>query len=278
MNMDRTKRTSKEAIDRIYVESNIRDPSFIMPSPHCHAYYEIYYIENGACRFFIENNMYDLKSGDFLFIPPQVFHYTKYIDGNCKKTSLFFRKDDVDEAVKQLLPQRADFFSVMHIFETPEAYTEQFNSLFLRMVNEEKISDAQTEVMLHVLFQELFLLFVRNCNFLHDIPTDIHTTDSQIVQAAQYISAHYMEQISTADIAAIVGYSPNYLSRKFKESVGVGVHEYIVFIRLQKAANELLSTKDKITDIALRCGFSDSNYFKDAFKKKYGLTPRAYRK
>ena len=87
-----------------------------------------------------------------------------------------------------------------------------------------------------------------------------------------------MEQISTADIATIVGYSPNYLSRKFKETVGIGVHEYIVFIRLQKAANELLSTRDKITDIALRCGFSDSNYFKDAFKKKYGLTPRAYRK
>ena len=75
-----------------------------------------------------------------------------------------------------------------------------------------------------------------------------------------------------------MGYSPNYLSRKFKEAVGVGVHEYIVFIRLQNAANELLSTKDTITEIALRCGFSDGNYFKDAFKKKYGLTPRDYRK
>ena len=39
-----------------------------------------------------------------------------------------------------------------------------------------------------------------------------------------------------------------------------------------------LSTTDTITQIALRCGFSDSNYFKDAFKKKYGLTPREYRK
>ena len=33
---------------------------------------------------------------------------------------------------------------------------------------------------------------------------------------------------------------------------------------------------DCITDIAFRCGFSDSNYFKDEFKKKYGVTPRAY--
>ena len=34
---------------------------------------------------------------------------------------------------------------------------------------------------------------------------------------------------------------------------------------------------DTITQIALRCGFSDSNYFKDVFKKKYGVTPREYR-
>ncbi len=276
MKADRTKRASKETIDRIYVESNLRDKSFVMPSPHCHAYCEIYYIEYGTCRFFIENNMYDLKSGDFLFIPPQVFHYTRYLDGHCKKTSLFFREEDVDDGVKKLLPQ-SDFFSKTRIFETPAAHAEQINTLLSRMVNEEKISDAQTEAMLRFLFQELFLLFIRNCNFLH-VPTDIHTTDSQIVKAAQYISRRYFEPLTTADVAEAVGYSPNYLSRKFKEAVGVGVHEYIVFIRLQNAANELLSTKDTITEIALRCGFSDGNYFKDAFKKKYGLTPRDYRK
>ena len=81
-----------------------------------------------------------------------------------------------------------------------------------------------------------------------------------------------------ADIAAAAGYSPNYLSRKFREAAGIGVHEYLVFIRLQHAALELITTDDSVTEIALRCGFSDSNYFKDAFKKRYGVTPRAYRK
>ena len=87
-----------------------------------------------------------------------------------------------------------------------------------------------------------------------------------------------MERITAADIAAAAGYSPNYLSRRFRSSVGVGVHQYLTFIRLQHAAYELVTTDDRITDIAFRCGFSDSNYFKDAFKKKYGVTPRAYRK
>ncbi|MDE6355643.1 MAG: AraC family transcriptional regulator [Clostridia bacterium] len=274
---DRTKRISKDAINGIYVESDVRDAGFFMPSPHCHPYFELFYIENGACRFFIENNMYELKSGDFLFIPPQVFHYTRYLYGNCKKTSLFFRSGDVDGRVKELLPQGSGFFANVRVFETPETHIPQINDLILRMLNEEKIADAQTEVALHVLFQELFLLCLRECTFL-ELPTEIHTTDRQIVRAAQFISERYGERIATADVAAAVGYSPNYLTHKFKEAVGTGVHEYLAFIRLQKAARELVSTKDKITDIALRCGFSDSNYFKDAFKKKYGVTPREYRK
>ena len=87
-----------------------------------------------------------------------------------------------------------------------------------------------------------------------------------------------MHPITSADIAAAAGFSPNHLSKKFREAAGIGVHEYLIFTRLQHAALELVTTSDTITQIALRCGFSDSNYFKDSFKKKYGITPRAYRK
>ena len=58
----------------------------------------------------------------------------------------------------------------------------------------------------------------------------------------------------------------------------MGVHEYLSFLRLQQAAVDLAETSDSITDVAIRCGFSDSNYFKDCFKRRYGVSPRAYRK
>ena len=107
---------------------------------------------------------------------------------------------------------------------------------------------------------------------------DIQTTDQQIMNAARFISENYMRPLSTQEVARAVGFSPNYLSRRFRQSAGIGLHEYIVFVRLHHAAQELIATFDSITDIALRCGFSDSNYFKDSFKKKYGVTPREYRK
>lgn len=275
---NRNTRKTEKMIDKIYVESEVKAFGYIMPSPHCHPYFELFYIETGACRFFIENNIYNLHTGDFMLIPPQVFHYTRYLLGTCKRNVVFFRKEDVEEPVKQLLPQQTDFFSEMRIFHLPDAFQEQIAILFLQMVKEEKIGDERSPLMLQALLQELFLLCSRECQFPEDMPAIIRTTDQQIVQAAQFISNHYMEHITTADIARAADYSPNYLSRKFREAAGIGVHEYLTFIRLQHAALELITTGDSITEIALRCGFSDSNYFKDVFKKKYGVTPRTYRK
>lgn len=278
MTNNRSMRKTEKMIDRIYAEGEVKKAGYVMPSHHCHPYFELFYIESGACRFFIENNMHDMQSGDFMLIPPQVFHYTRYSFGDCRRNIVFFRETDVWESVKQLLPQQTDFFSEVRIFQVPEAHREQIAALLLRMVKEEKIDDVRSSLMLQTLLQELFLLCSRACRFPQDMPVNIHTTDRQIVQAAQFISSHYMESITMADIAAAAGYSPNYLSRKFREAAGIGVHEYLVFIRLQHAALELITTDDSVTEIALRCGFSDSNYFKDAFKKRYGATPRAYRK
>lgn len=278
MTYSRVARITNANIDRIYAETNTRPNGFSMLSPHCHPYCELFYVHNGSCRFFIDNNMFDLGTGDFLLIPENVFHYTRYLSGDCKKSSLFFREEDVDPSVRSSLEENGAFFKEMRLFQTPQTFRGQIEELIFKMVREEKIYDRQTEPMLRALLQELLLLCARECDFPHDIPADIHTTDRQIVLAAQFISSRYADNITAEDIAAAAGYSPNYLSRKFRESTGVGIHEYLVFIRLQKAAVELVTTKNSVTEIALRCGFSDGNYFKDAFKKKYGITPREYRK
>jgi AraC-like DNA-binding protein len=70
---------------------------------------------------------------------------------------------------------------------------------------------------------------------------------------------------------------PDYLTKKFRQATGTGVHEYLRFLRLQQAALELAETKETVTEIALRCGFSDGNYFKDCFRKKHDMSPRAFR-
>lgn len=263
-------------IERIYAWREQRGAGFIMAAPHCHPYFELYCVEGGACSFFTGENVYELREGDFLLIPPQVFHYTRY-PTDCRRCDIFFREGDLAEGVKKVLPQGAEFLGQVRLFRVPEAYRGQVVGIIERMAREEKIADERSAPMLCALLNELFLLCSRECDFLQ-MPERIHTTDMPIVRAAQFIGENYAEDISTEDIAAAAGYSPNYLCRRFREAAGIGVHEYLVFIRLQHAALELLSTDHSVTEIALRCGFSGGNYFKDAFKRRYGVTPREYRK
>lgn len=145
------------------------------------------------------------------------------------------------------------------------------------MDGEEKLSDEYSYPMLRSTLQILFLFILRECGMLEEMPADITTTDREVVLAARFIHAHYMEDISAKDISAFAGYSSSYLSYKFKRVVGIGIHRYLMYTRLRTAARELLTTGDTITEIACRCGFSSSNYFKDAFREQYGVSPRAYR-
>ena len=176
------------------------------------------------------------------------------------------------------IPGKEDFFSQPRVFQVPNVNRRQFSGLIGRMADEEQNYDGRSPLILRAQLHELLLLCSRLCVILSESPANIHTTDRQVLLAARFINEHFRQPISASDIAAAAGFSPNYLSRKFREAAGLGVHDYLVFIRLRNAAYELISTDDSVTDIALRSGFSDSNYFKDVFKRKYGMTPREYRK
>ena len=246
-----------DALARIRVDRRERDAGYTMSHHHCHNHYELVCIERGACRFLVEDRVIDLQEGSFLLIPPNLFHYSHYPFGACLRCGIYFRSSDLSQELTALLPGGEGFFSRVQVFQTPASRRAPIAGLLNALAEEERLTDERSALMLRLRLHELLLQCSRVCSFPADVPTDIHTTDRQILQA---------------------GFSPNYLSRKFREAVGIGVHEYLVFIRLRSAAGELVSTDSSVTEIALRCGFSDSNYFKDAFKKKYGMTPRMYRK
>ncbi|MBQ6527809.1 MAG: AraC family transcriptional regulator [Clostridia bacterium] len=273
---ENTSYSSKQ--NSIYIDTKVRTSDFVMTGHHCHKCYELFYVESGTCRFLINDSIHDIHSGDFMLIPPYVLHYTRYPFGTVKRSVLLFNEDDLSDDLISFFPNTTAFLNDYRIFQVPEAYQSRITGCLEKMLQEEKIHDVRSQEMQKILLHEILLLCSRVCTFLSDTPEEIHTTDRQIILAAQYICDHYMNPINTSDIAEAAGFSPNYLSRRFREKTGIGLHEYLVFIRLHHATLDLVSTKDSITQIALRCGFSDSNYFKDAFKKKYGMTPRDYRK
>lgn len=106
-----------------------------------------------------------------------------------------------------------------------------------------------------------------------------NTHYEQINLALAYINSHYSSDIKVEELAAISGYSLFHFHRIFKSITDENVHDYIRNTRLEKASNLLIYNQHKkIEEIALWCGFSTGTGFSAAFKKRFGMTPRDWRK
>ena len=60
--------------------------------------------------------------------------------------------------------------------------------------------------------------------------------------------------------------------------MGTSFVDYLNDYRLSMASRMLVSSDDNIIDIAAHCGYDNLSYFNRIFKKKYGITPSAYRR
>jgi signal transduction histidine kinase/DNA-binding LacI/PurR family transcriptional regulator/AraC-like DNA-binding protein len=97
-------------------------------------------------------------------------------------------------------------------------------------------------------------------------------------KAMAYIHEHYAEPLAREDVAHYVSVSEDYLTRCFRQELGVTPVAYLNRYRV-KQAKLLLAAGDKnVTEVALAVGFSDSNYFSRVFRQEAGMSPRAYRR
>ncbi len=105
-----------------------------------------------------------------------------------------------------------------------------------------------------------------------------HKEIEGISNAAAYMETNFAEEITTAQLVNISHYSQRHFIRLFSATYSVTPQQYLLSIRIRHASTLLRSTELSITETALRCGFSDPNYFCRIFKKSTGVTPSAYRK
>ena len=84
--------------------------------------------------------------------------------------------------------------------------------------------------------------------------------------------------LSIQGIADRLGFSTSYVSRVFKDAVGVSVADAIVDFRLETAKRLLLEAEAPAREVALRVGLVNENYFYTLFRKKVGCTPAVFRR
>ncbi|WP_298034021.1 response regulator [uncultured Dysosmobacter sp.] len=108
---------------------------------------------------------------------------------------------------------------------------------------------------------------------LNTVRSSVKQYSKAITSAIEYIKLHYAEELTLNLVAEHVFLNREYLSRHFKQEVGVNFSKYLMDIRLREAMRMLRTTALRTGEIAERVGMPNVSYFTSAFKKQYGVSP-----
>ncbi|HAU37359.1 MAG TPA: AraC family transcriptional regulator [Phycisphaerales bacterium] len=93
-----------------------------------------------------------------------------------------------------------------------------------------------------------------------------------------FLEGNYARPIRLGELADRAHMSESSLLRAFRKTMGVSPIDYLIRLRIRKAAELLCDDGTKVTETAFRVGFADGNYFSRQFRRVTGLTPGEYRR
>ena len=124
---------------------------------------------------------------------------------------------------------------------------------------------------------QMLLILIRNFKEEGSVIQTIDTEDRRLLQIIDYMERNYDQMITLEEVAKKYFLSTSYLSRYFKQKMGMGFSRYLMNIRLKHSMKDLLYTTDSISQIAMNNGFPNTKSFSTYFKEVYGMTPHVYR-
>ena len=102
--------------------------------------------------------------------------------------------------------------------------------------------------------------------------------DDEIGRAVSYIRKNFRTELAISDLVKVSELNHRKLHRGFVELFGVAPMQFITRTRIEAACDDLLTTGNKLSDIAKDNGFYDQSSFTQHFRKQMGITPLKYRK
>jgi AraC family transcriptional regulator len=100
----------------------------------------------------------------------------------------------------------------------------------------------------------------------------------QAKRTLAYIETHLESKMRIREMADLVVLSESHFSRAFKHSLGSPPMAYVTTRRVERAKTMITSTAERLTDIALACGFADQSHLTRCFRRVVGVSPGLWRR
>ncbi|WP_195575890.1 AraC family transcriptional regulator [Paenibacillus sp. 1001270B_150601_E10] len=263
---------------------------------HKHDYIQLWYVVKGEMIHKINGQSYRMMKGNLFVAPPHTVHRVDMMPGQ-----------DIDIIGCEFLPQFVD-----EQYETRSSEHQSVDAGYLApFLNEEgehtstKIAlSGETELEVLKLLEEMlgqfqlgkrhYELFLK-ANLLKVMAILIQEKQKQsgqtneederlekfrdlMMSAIAFINEHYHEELRLERLCRKFSISKTYFCALFKRFTGQTYNDYLINLRVHKAAALLMGTDMSITDICFAVGFNDVPYFSRVFKRQTGVTPSHFKK
>lgn len=246
---------------------------------------ELVVVLNGTATHIVNSEKYFIKKGDVFIINKNTFHgYESASD--FRICNIMYDPKQLYQVVNDL--KKSPGYQALFVIEPSLSKEYNFKSklqltisdyekareIITDMVNEYENKNEGYQTMLYSHFMELVVFLSRQYNFNS---SNLKDNLINIATAVAYMENNFQEPINLKNLADKSGLSVRHFTRVFNEYYKTTPINYLLRLRIQYACLLLRKSNCKISDIAYKSGFEDSNYFTRQFKKIMGFSPKDYR-
>jgi AraC-like DNA-binding protein len=238
--------------------------------PAIKEHFKIHYIHKGKGIFRLGNKTYHLEKGQGFLICPNVISYYKADD----REPWSYSWCAFDGINAEAYLKRANLTNLNPIFEYNK--DDMLNKCLEEMIqatNWEKSSDLRLQSLLYLFLATIIDEAALDSNF-QETKT---SKNIYINKAIDFININYSRKIRVTEVAKFIGLDRKYISKLFKDKVGVTIQDYLISFRINKAKEMMKDKQLSIGDISRSVGYDNPLIFSKIFKKVNGISPSKYR-
>ena len=101
--------------------------------------------------------------------------------------------------------------------------------------------------------------------------------ERRIGDVLRYIELHAADALDLDTLAGVAVMSKYHFLRTFRQSVGMTPYQFLLGVRMRRAAVRLATSSEPVSMIAFETGFGDLSTFNGRFRDVFGMSPTAYR-
>ena len=230
--------------------------------------YNLIFVRRGKVMWVIDDHEFPLVPGDLVLVRPSVPHHAFSRTRRMTLGSIH---------VEVTLPGGQDVFDLLipPTFRHVRAGTRLDQYLGGAIDEWDRGDESQTLLMMPGWARLIVLELLR-----HDADLGVlgqRPIDPLVSEVLDELNKHLNRSTSLDELARHSGYSPQHLNRLFRKVLGVTPLQYLMRMRMERAAASLAQGRLTIRAVARSLGFDDPYYFSRLFRQHFGRSPAHYR-